>query len=269
MKLTRLALAVAMCALVGIGVFRLYSGDKKPTLSKQLPDHSVTIIPARILKPSGPPKGFVIYFSDQGGWDDDADHIAHRLARSGYAVAGIDTSVFLAQLSEGKAACIHPVQPLMAVARKAQRDFGWSSYVSPTLAGHGLGGTVVYATLAQAVPGIFRAGISYDYGGFIPGNKPWCAANGYQANHVTNPHNGWRPGATKQLPTPWRLIVDGPIAQPLTKVLSVTPNTRKIRATNEEQAIETIMSSLMPAQTTPQLPQPSPSFSKTPESLPA
>ena len=269
MKLTHLALAVLVCALAGLGIFKVY-GDKDASVATSVRhDRNVTIIPARILKPIGAPKGFVIYFSDQGGWTDAADRIVHNLAKSGYAVAGIDTSVFLAQLSQGRSACIHPVQPLMAVARKTQRDFGWSDYIEPTLAGHGLGGTVVYATLAQAVPGIFNAGISYDYSGFIPGDKPWCEVNGYRAARVTNPLSGWRPGATEQLPTPWRLIADGPVAKPLIKVLSVTPNARQVHATNEEHAIEKILMDLLPSPVTPQMPQPSASFSKTPESLPA
>ena len=271
MKFDRLAIAAGICALAGIGALHFTRGRDTRAPSAATSHRSVAIIPARTLEAEGEPKGFVIYFSDANGWSDDADRIARRLATSGYAVVGIDTSAFLAQLAQGRSACIHPVQPLMTIAQNTQRNMGWRSYLAPALAGHGLGATVVYATLAQAVPGIFLGGVSYDYQGFIPGKKPWCEANGYRAMRVSGPPIGWRPGPTRQLPTPWRLIANSPRVQSLAKLLAATPNSRAVRATSEEQGIASTLHALStPADNANfPTPDPAPSVSDGPRSLPA
>ena len=111
---------------------------------------------------------------------------------------------FLHQLDISAAACVHPVQPLMRLAHDAEHSLGWTSYVRPALAGRGLGGTFAYAALAQAVPGIFVAGISVDYRGFLPGAKPWCRLNGLYRQPGAAPRRRQAPRPHRAATTPWR-----------------------------------------------------------------
>jgi len=200
---------------------------------------AVPLAPLRIYQGSGAPRGFVIYFSDEAGWNGAADATANGLAAQGFAVAAVDSRAFLSALDRSGDACVHPVQPLMAMAERAEGKLGWTRYRKPILAGHGLGGTLAYAALAQAVPGIFTAGVSSGFADVLPGAKGWCSLNGYTATRVDQPQLGWRPGPATALPTPWRTLDLGPApASPaLAPILAASPGARVISAPSEAQGI--------------------------------
>lgn len=201
---------------------------------------AVAVTPVRLYRDSGgAARGFVIYFSDADGWNGQADATASGLAAEGFAVAVVDSRTFLAALDHSDDACVHPVQPLTAMARHAQGALGWADYRKPILAGHGLGGTLAYAALAQAVPGIFTIGVSSGFADVLPGTKRWCGLNGYTATRTEKPVPGWRPGPATALPTPWRALdlgpaQDSPAAAP---ILAASPGARKIAAPDEAQGI--------------------------------
>lgn len=247
MKFAHYAIAVAGFALVVLGVAELPVEQSPPDTAPTAPPppKGFSLTPARVVHAAGTPKGLIIYFSGKSGWDRQSDHVALNLSADGYAVIGIDSPTFLAALEQADISCIHPVQPLIALAQRIQRDMGWPVYRKPALAGHGMGGTVVYATIAQAVPGMFLGGISYDYDGFVPGEKPWCSVNGYDAARVKTPVHGWHPGATRQLPTPWRLLLPDDPSPALAKLLAATPNTRILPAAGEAAGIDAALEPLL------------------------
>lgn len=193
-------------------------------------------------------RGLIIYFSDAAGWSAEADATAKALAARGFAVAAVDSRAFLSALDRTPDACVHPVQPLVALARQAEGALGWTHPRPPILAGHGLGGTLAYATLAQAVPGIFVAGISTGFADILPGTKRWCSLNGYREARVEQPAPGWRPGPSTALTTPWRLIYTGSAAgcaaaQP---ILVASPGARALTADDEVQGVLAALRPILP-----------------------
>ena len=232
-----------MAALVVVDV-AAYAGlmlapARKAPAASDTPAPAVMLAPLRVYQGSGEPRGFVIYFSDADGWNRAADATASGLAAQGFAVAAVDSRAFLTALDRPGDACVHPVQPLMAMAERAEGKLGWGHYQKPILAGHGLGGTLAYAALAQAVPGIFTAGVSSGFADVLPGAKRWCSLNGYTATRVDQPQRGWRPGPATALPTPWRALDLGPAPAGgvIAPILAASPGARRITAPSEAQGI--------------------------------
>lgn len=209
---------------------------------------TVGIAPVAVYPATGAgPRGFVIYFSDADGWTAAADRTAAAIAGKGFAVAGVDSRGFLGALETSGETCVHPVQPLVNLAGQAQAELGWPQYRRPILAGHGLGGTISYAALAQAVPGIFTAGVSTGFAAVLPGTKRWCSLNGYTAARVTAPAAGWRPGPALGLPTPWRVLeVPGvPADDPaLAAILAGSPGAAQITASSEAEGVASALAAL-------------------------
>lgn len=204
------------------------------------------------------PRGFVIYFSDAGGWTEEADRTASALAAEGFAVAALDSRSVLAALEAAPDACVHPVQPLVNLAAEAESSLGWHNYRHPVLAGRGLGGTLAYAALAQAVPGIFAAGVSTGFADVLPGAKSWCSLNGYTAARVAAPVPGWRPGPASALPTPWRALAVGDGGAPeeagdpaVAAILAGSPGARALSAPSEAEGILAAVAPLLASPHTP------------------
>ena len=246
MRIALLATALAALPLATLGALHMVHASHPAPIPARARAADPPVRPTRLIAPHGKVRSFVILFSDDDGWDETESAVARNLATRGIAVAGVDTRAFLHQLDAGAGACVHPVQPLMRLAQEAEHRLGWSNYLRPALAGRGLGGTFVYATLAQAVPGVFVGGISVDYAGFLPGGKPWCRLNGYTATRVQSPAAGWRPGPAAQLPTPWRDVQLDPAGDQSARILAGTPLARRIMADDEASGIATALSPLLP-----------------------
>lgn len=212
---------------------------------------AVGVAPAAVYPPrntgKADPRGFVIYFSDADGWTEAEGRTAAAIADKGFAVAGVDSRGFLDALEASRETCVHPVQPLVNLAGQTQADLGWHQYRHPILAGQGLGGTIAYAALAQAVPGIFTAGVSTGFADVLPGTKRWCSLNGYTAARVTAPAAGWRPGPASRLPTPWRVleIADAAPADPaVAAILAGSPGTGTVAASSEAEGLAAALAAL-------------------------
>jgi type IV secretory pathway VirJ component len=85
------------------------------------------------------------------------------LGDAGFAVALIDSGQALRRLNapDRRRGCIDLAGPLEWLGSTVERDLGWNQYRPPLILGHGVGGTLAYAALAQS-PQTFAGGISVD-----------------------------------------------------------------------------------------------------------
>ena len=114
----------------------------------------LTTLPARALdtgnlgevhqvNPLGAMRGFVVLFSDAGGWTTTSDDIATALARDGALVVGVDLPAYLRRLDAHPGEeCRELVGNIESISRQIQRERGDASYLSPIVAGVGEGGTL-------------------------------------------------------------------------------------------------------------------------------
>ena len=126
-----------------------------------------------VLRPVVAPTNVALLFSGDGGWGDGVAGYARRLAREGFLVAGVDTTIYISSLAPtsdepGSAAAKPPACTFMAGDVEAlSQHLQWAQklphYLRPVLFGYSAGASVVYTTLAQAPTGTFAGGVSLSF----------------------------------------------------------------------------------------------------------
>lgn len=123
------------------------------------------------------PAHTVVFASGSSGWIADASHIAQLLASSGdVLVLGIEGGRYVSRLTAGRR-CARPAGDFEALSQYTQHRLGLARYTPPVLVGHGVGASLVYATLAQAPRGTFPGAIAL---GLCPGlhsARAFCGAS--------------------------------------------------------------------------------------------
>lgn len=113
-------------------------------------DLDTGMIPAPlILLPDDELKSIVFLLSDADGWSDADRKQAETLEQQGTAVVGIDTPRYLASLARDDGDCIYTVSDIERLSQQLQRKAGNESLLRPVVAGHGAGGALALAILAQ------------------------------------------------------------------------------------------------------------------------
>jgi type IV secretory pathway VirJ component len=130
----------------------------------------------RVVKPAGADRGLVVMFSGAAGWRDAEDRAAQALARDGALVVGVDTKSYLQTLAKSSEQRLYLVADVFSLSQQLQREMGASTYVTPTLAGIGEGGTLVELILAQAPPATIAGAVSIDPSAAIDLAHPLSAA---------------------------------------------------------------------------------------------
>lgn len=124
--------------------------------------------------PPGEPRGLVFLLSGEQGLTPELGDAAAKLAaRLGVIVAPVDLPAFLARQSALDRDCLYLVSDLEEVSQRLQA--GRARYLTPVLAGTGMGAAAAYAALAQA-PDATVAGAAGD--GFavrVATRVPLCA----------------------------------------------------------------------------------------------
>jgi type IV secretory pathway VirJ component len=131
-----------------------------------------------VYAPNGAATSFVLFISADVGWNAAAQAMALALVQQGAMVAGIDLPKFKAELAADGAECVSPDGDLENLSHYIQAFFHNPTYVAPLLAGISSGGTLAYATLAQAPKDTFAGALT---SGFCPRfnwDKPPCARSG-------------------------------------------------------------------------------------------
>ena len=116
----------------------------------------------RVFEPEGPMRGFVILYSDAGGWDRNSEAAAVALASKGALIAGVDFAQYQQGIDQGARRCGALVGDAEATSRDLQRARNYSDYHSPILAGIGAGGALAEAILQSAPPATLAGAVSLD-----------------------------------------------------------------------------------------------------------
>ncbi|HJY81368.1 MAG TPA: virulence factor family protein, partial [Candidatus Binatia bacterium] len=87
-------------------------------------------------------------------------------------VVGIDIRHYRQELNTSPEWCSYPGGDFAALSKFVQKTLGFPAYVLPVLVGYGSGATLVYATLAQAPPDMFRGVLSLGFCPDLPLKKP-------------------------------------------------------------------------------------------------
>ena len=121
----------------------------------------LTLGSLELRRPAGEAKGLVFLFSDWRGPDEAFTRAADRLAGQGLIVAPVATRPFLERQDGLGRQCLYLVSDLEEASRRIQSSGGRGRYLTPIVAGTGMGAAVAYAALAQA-PAATLAGAASD-----------------------------------------------------------------------------------------------------------
>jgi type IV secretory pathway VirJ component len=134
-----------------------------------------------VYRGSTAPHEVVLFLSGDGGWNLGVISMAQHLVDKGAVVAGIDIRHYLEQLENAADECVSPALDLENLSRSLQGKLGIKQYLRPTLVGYSSGGTLVYATLAEAPLGMFKGALSLGFCPDLDLKKPVCKGSGIEA----------------------------------------------------------------------------------------
>ncbi|WP_144138527.1 virulence factor family protein [Paraburkholderia sp. BCC1884] len=103
-----------------------------------------------VTQPTGPLRGFVVLYSQAGGWSAADQQSADALAKAGALTVGVDTTRYVANLSAKQEACHQLVGDAEALSHQLERQAQSSHYFAPIVAGTGQGATLAMHVLKQA-----------------------------------------------------------------------------------------------------------------------
>lgn len=151
------------------------------------------------------PSHLVLFVSGEAGWNDTVDAIARSLSSLDTLVVGIDLPHYLRELAGADEWCVYLGGDFDALSKFIQKSFAFPAYEQPVMVGYEAGATVVYATLAQAPPDIFRGAISLNFCPRLSSKKLLCEWHNltWQPNQQGDVYQ-FLPAAT--LSAPWIVL---------------------------------------------------------------
>jgi type IV secretory pathway VirJ component len=156
-----------------------------------------------LVLPEGDVAGLVFLFSDRTGWNADLDRAAARLSGLGAALLEVDLSTYLANLNQGgDGDCLYLISEIEDASKRVQRDLRVDHYLSPVLAGTGMGSALAYAALAQAPAATIGGAASDGLKTEVDTRLPLCP--GARAEPAGS---GFDYGPKAELPGWWRIAV--------------------------------------------------------------
>jgi type IV secretory pathway VirJ component len=126
------------------------------------------------------PHDVVLFLSDADGWTPAVAAVAQRVAAHDAIVVGIDLRHYFAQLEKSPEPCVSPATDFENLNHYLQSKLALKRFVQPTLLGVAAGGTLAYATLAQAPDGQFKGALSIDFRPELALRKPLCRGAGLE-----------------------------------------------------------------------------------------
>jgi type IV secretory pathway VirJ component len=156
-----------------------------------------------LVLPEGDPAGIVFLFSDRTGWNADLDRAAARLGGLGAAVLEVDLSAYLANLNRsGDGDCLYLISEIEDASKRMQRELRLDRYLSPLLAGTGMGSALAYAALAQSPAATVGGAASDGLVNEIDTRRPLCPGA-----PSTPASSGFEYRPKKELPGWWRIAI--------------------------------------------------------------
>jgi type IV secretory pathway VirJ component len=131
-----------------------------------------------VTKPAGEMRGFVVLFSEAGGWTASDQQAADALAHGGALVVGVDTPRYAAKLAAGThESCHNLYSDAEDIGHQLERQVQSSRYFSPIMAGTGEGALVAERALAQAPANTIGGAVSLDANGALDKRFAPCPAD--------------------------------------------------------------------------------------------
>jgi type IV secretory pathway VirJ component len=115
-----------------------------------------------VTQPAGPLRGFVVLYSQSGGWSVADQQSADALAKAGALTVGVDTARYAANLNAKKETCHQLVGDAEALSHQLERQSQSSHYFAPIVAGTGQGATLAMHVLEQAPSNTIAGAVSVD-----------------------------------------------------------------------------------------------------------
>jgi len=132
----------------------------------------------RLALPDGPPRGYVVLFSDAGGWTPADEARLTAIAAVGAIAVGVDTDAYLARVASSDPRCAQLIGDAEGLSRQLQREHAGAEYFYPIVAGVGKGGAVAGAIVAQAPDRTIGVAVSIDPWGLLNVAHGWCPRAG-------------------------------------------------------------------------------------------
>lgn len=158
----------------------------------------------RLALPNDEIRGYVVFFSDRGGWTPGDERILRKIADAGAIAVGVDLDSYLRQIANATEKCNQLVGDVEKLSRSLQHDYSGRQYYFPILTGVGAGGTVADNTLPQAPVNTLSGAVAVDPDQSLPTHRPLCATTpprsirtgGYTYGPVETVHGFWTVAAT-------------------------------------------------------------------------
>ncbi|MFM0728576.1 virulence factor family protein [Paraburkholderia strydomiana] len=115
-----------------------------------------------VTQPEGPLRGFVVLYSQAGGWSAADQQSADALAKAGALTVGVDTARYAANLKAKQETCHQLVGDAEALSHQLERQSQSSHYFAPIVAGTGQGATLAMHVLEQAPSNTIAGAVSVD-----------------------------------------------------------------------------------------------------------
>ncbi|HEY2023842.1 virulence factor family protein [Paraburkholderia sp.] len=116
----------------------------------------------KVTQPDGPLRGFVVLYSQAGGWSAADQQSADALAKAGAMTVGVDTARYAQHLKASKETCHQLVGDAEALSHQLERQSQSSHYFAPIVAGTGQGATLAMHVLEQAPSNTIAGAVSVD-----------------------------------------------------------------------------------------------------------
>ena len=161
------------------------------------PLDGLTLGPLEVRRPAGDAGGLVFLFSDWPGPTPETDLAAARLAGQGLIVAPVPLRPFLERQDALGRQCLYLVADIEEASRRIQAAGSRGRYLTPVVAGTGMGAAVAYAALAQAPDATLAGAASDGFTTRIATRTPLCAGAPPQADaaggfaYGPHPLPGW------------------------------------------------------------------------------
>jgi type IV secretory pathway VirJ component len=165
----------------------------------------------QLVMPQGEPQGLVFLFSDEAGLSPELSRAASQLAELGLIVAPVSLRPFLDRQEAADRDCLYLVSDIEEASRRIQAVGGRGRYLTPIVAGTGMGAAVAYAAMAQAPDATLAGAASDGFTTRVTTKTPICAG----APVTPAAEGGFRYGPAP-LPGWWRVaaaVVDTAAAQ--------------------------------------------------------
>ena len=205
-RILLIVIILTVVAAAGFGMLQRGVGEV------EMVDAGARFGKVRLYVPEEASNSVLMLFSGTDGWDSGLDEAARHLADRDVLVVGIDVRPVLVHAAEGSDECIYLVSDIEKLSQEVQRRLKRRTYVTPILAGVGAGGTLAYASLAQAPIATIEGAVSIDPTRELATSRPFCAGapaiplqagDGYSYGRFDGLPGWWRLALHKNQPNPF------------------------------------------------------------------